>query len=45
LSVTAAAPALLDEWEAEASTRGHDRSQSAYWDDGAKWIEQHIVRP
>jgi hypothetical protein len=36
------ADALLSAWEKEASVRGLDREQSAYWDDGAAWIEEQI---
>jgi hypothetical protein len=39
-----AADRVLGEWDQEARERGLDRSQSAYWDDGAKWIEERIVR-
>jgi hypothetical protein len=35
----AAADALLAEWDREATMRGLDRADSAYWDDGAAWIE------
>jgi hypothetical protein len=33
-----AADALLLEWEQEASARGLDRAEPAYWDEAEKWI-------
>jgi hypothetical protein len=40
----AAADALLDDWHAEASTRGLDRREPAYWDEGAAWIAERLDR-
>jgi hypothetical protein len=40
----AAADALLAEWEQEASTRGLDRREPAYWDQAADWLEERLSR-
>jgi hypothetical protein len=39
-----AADALLAEWEPEASTRGLDRREPAYLDEGAAWIAERLDR-
>jgi hypothetical protein len=38
------ADALLAEWDKPATERGLDREQPAYWDEGARWIEERIRR-
>jgi hypothetical protein len=38
----AAADELLLEWEQEASARGINRREPAYWDQAARWIEDRL---
>lgn len=33
---------LLREWETEAATRGLERTDPAYWDGAANWIEEQL---